>query len=458
MSQLKTILNNYNSLFIDFRTGSFLNRGSMGGSVSKNNSPVINNAYAKVDSSNYYKCEACNIGTDDFTVLIKGAVVDEHTGLGNCIPLILNGSNLRLTINGNNYDSTATVNSLVDRVIGVSAERYGNALFYANDGQLGNLVDISGSSAVNILNAVYTVEGDTGYDQAEWALMVKGKALTESEINSIVSELSGVPDQRVNSKAYTWNPVTKVYTPKIYFKGEMHALANERTISSCKLENTDFQISSGSFKLITEDVNGYESRVIECVTAGYLRATTGDLFKGTSNAFINRGSGYEEITGDDFHNVIVNGDFSAWTDPTVPDGWIKVGTFNATNYVEENPSGHCRMVSDGTNLSITQYNLIVGKTYKATINVTDVTSGVGRITESAGFTAFDSVGTFERIFVSAGNLIRFERGSACDITIDNIAVEELDSSGNPVSLIAMTAGDKLVYASKNPKQSLYNKA
>jgi hypothetical protein len=575
MSQLRTILNNYDSFFIDFRSGSFLNRGSAGGSVSKNNSPVIQNAYAKVDSSNYYKCGGCNIGTDDFTVIVKGAVVDEHTGLGNCRPLILNGSNLRLTINGSNYDSTATVDSLKDRVIGVSADRDGNALFYANNAQLGSLVDISGSSAINILNAVYTIEGDTGYDQAEWVLMIKGKALTESEINLIVSELNRKPDQRVESQSfykrdgykfngasaygdlsetltfrhdedwevcYYWkfqdpgitqvlfgdsgdtgeyaflfdvgtrkyvfytggyevgfdedfvegdlyfienvfNATTKiwtctrtnisdggrtevktkdltglgsftydfdiigkrggnnryldgeifdlqivtnknhgdiiqtstkyngnntfVYVPRVFFKGEMHALANERTISSGMVENTPFIIDSGSVKVVTEIVDNYECRVIECVTKSAIALPTQGNKQSVDWHFKALQNSTSVITRFGFLFNAPNPNWSAGGD---------------RGFVWRFHQGNFRVTDEGIayiNSDIANYN--AGQWY-------DI-----------------------RIRKDGDNFTCWIDGEYYNVGSD------ISDYNNLYFAVELNPGDKFIYASKNPKQSLFNK-
>jgi hypothetical protein len=94
---------------------------------------------------------------------------------------------------------------------------------------------------------------------------------------------------------------------------------------------------------------------------------------------------------------VTNGDFSAWTDPTVPDGWSKTGTHNASNYVAEDANG-MRLVSDGTFVGIEDTNILVGGSlYKAVFYVFSVTS-------SGGFIDIGTAAPLTGIaFLSSGN-------------------------------------------------------
>ena len=84
--------------------------------------------------------------------------------------------------------------------------------------------------------------------------------------------------------------------------------------------------------------------------------------------------------------LIVNGDFSAWsavgTPLDEPTGWTVNPIPNtANNHVTEaiadgTPTDggcHCKLVSDGNPVQIFQNVLIIGKTYAFSVTVTDVT-------------------------------------------------------------------------------------
>jgi hypothetical protein len=58
------------------------------------------------------------------------------------------------------------------------------------------------------------------------------------------------------------------YEKELSFKGEMHALANERTISSGFLENTGWSIQAGSAKVVTENKDSVSCRILENVSSG----------------------------------------------------------------------------------------------------------------------------------------------------------------------------------------------
>jgi len=73
--------------------------------------------------------------------------------------------------------------------------------------------------------------------------------------------------------------------------------------------------------------------------------------------------------------LVENGEFIYWTDPTIPDDWGQIGTHDVNNYVEENTKG-CRIVSDGTYVGISQSgNITSGALYEYSIYVYDTTSG-----------------------------------------------------------------------------------
>jgi hypothetical protein len=71
------------------------------------------------------------------------------------------------------------------------------------------------------------------------------------------------------------------------FKGELHALANERTISSGFLENTGIQVKTGAHKLISETNNSSIHRVIQCASAGAMTLPATNLNNCSLNFHIN---------------------------------------------------------------------------------------------------------------------------------------------------------------------------
>ena len=146
--------------------------------------------------------------------------------------------------------------------------------------------------------------------------------------------------------------------------------------------------------------------------------------------------------------LVTNGDFSAWTDPTVPDGWGKSGTHDANNYVEESPAGKLHLVSDGTLIGIVQAILTVGKRYRISFDVDTLTTDGFKIVYSAAEEQITSTGSYSFAVVADGaNFIIYRRyaGTACDITLDNLSVKEITggtanwNTGNSPIISSVTA-------------------
>jgi len=127
--------------------------------------------------------------------------------------------------------------------------------------------------------------------------------------------------------------------------------------------------------------------------------------------------------------LIPNGDFALWTDPTIPDGWTKLGTENANNYVEES-SGGCRIVSDGTLTGALVSGVAsANKKYKMKYDVTDVTSGTAKWSSMSPEVVIDAVGSFEiEVTPSGASFPALTRNAACDITIDNVSLVEINET------------------------------
>jgi len=72
--------------------------------------------------------------------------------------------------------------------------------------------------------------------------------------------------------------------------------------------------------------------------------------------------------------IVTNGGFDLWTDPTIPDGWTK-SNHNATNYCEQSPPGSMRLISVDTNTGVVQYTLTPGVVYEFAFTDVVVTTG-----------------------------------------------------------------------------------
>ena len=70
----------------------------------------------------------------------------------------------------------------------------------------------------------------------------------------------------------------------VQFKTDFGALANEATVSSGFLENTPFQVNSGSYKVIDDTIGGETVKAIECATAGKLYILSSYFQESLTNA------------------------------------------------------------------------------------------------------------------------------------------------------------------------------
>ena len=128
-------------------------------------------------------------------------------------------------------------------------------------------------------------------------------------------------------------------------------------------------------------------------------------------------------------NICVNGNFTNWTGDH-PDSWTLAGTENATNYVTENPSGQCQIVSDGSNIGIVHSGIFtVGRYYKLRVNVPANVTGalkVGTGLSGGLFTANLTGVGFQTFIAKADHAdLRMTRVAPCDITLDDVIVEEV---------------------------------
>lgn len=222
MSLLQIIMANYNTVYIDERTGSYFNRGSAINTTSKESTPLLIKNGAVVSSTAYYKTGSLSIGVRDYTIISKGAVCSEHSGTGEIRPLTLNGSKLRTYIDGSNFDSTVDLDLNEKSVVAVSADRSGNAKFFHNGVITGTAVDVSSKELSNAAPAVYTHEGSGNLTKAGYLLIIVDIALDETQIQRLTAELErGIPDQRASSKVITYEYLGDVDIANELLDGDM---------------------------------------------------------------------------------------------------------------------------------------------------------------------------------------------------------------------------------------------
>ena len=136
--------------------------------------------------------------------------------------------------------------------------------------------------------------------------------------------------------------------------------------------------------------------------------------------------------------LLTNGDFS---DDSVPDTWNGSAAVNLAGWTSGGATftadahfvitdGKCRLISDGTNTVINSGTTVAGKTYRYSIDLTDVTSGGltliggGQVLEANA----TSPGTYTGFYTatSATSAISINRQSGVtDFTVDNVSVKQV---------------------------------
>ena len=130
--------------------------------------------------------------------------------------------------------------------------------------------------------------------------------------------------------------------------------------------------------------------------------------------------------------LVLNGTFTDWADPSVPDDWT-LSNNDATNLVEETAPNTCRFISDDgleVTLRPTVAILINLQTYTLWIDI--VASVVGELEFDTGggtwVTLPSDVAVGHAIAFTADGTafgIRAKDGTSCDITIDNVVIKKL---------------------------------
>lgn len=140
---------------------------------------------------------------------------------------------------------------------------------------------------------------------------------------------------------------------------------------------------------------------------------------------------------------VTNGNFSAWTGDD-PDGWFLIEAGDATSNISQDPVGQCRLVSDGTVVSLKQNNILVpGRRYELQFTIT-ATSGLGigvrNYATTDVYKTHTLPGTYTLRFTSIDAGIAFQRpvGGPSDTTLDNISIKEVSRNmGMPLVLDAL---------------------
>lgn len=127
--------------------------------------------------------------------------------------------------------------------------------------------------------------------------------------------------------------------------------------------------------------------------------------------------------------AVTNGDFDAWTDTTVPDGWAKVGTHDVNNYVEEDGTAGLHLVSD-SQLGIDYASaLTAGKWYEIEVDVTTVTSGGLAVKDGAAnvFSEIQSTGRWRKFYqaVNTGSIQLLGGATSSNVIVGEIVVNEI---------------------------------
>jgi len=123
-------------------------------------------------------------------------------------------------------------------------------------------------------------------------------------------------------------------------------------------------------------------------------------------------------------NIALNPWFANWTGDN-PDNWTVVEVGDATSNITENPAGHCQIISNGTNVSLQQAVLDIGKIYVVTIHVATAALGSIKTIGLVGDVVISTVGVHKIVSVADSTTLVLSRNVACNITIDSVRVEQI---------------------------------
>ena len=148
-------------------------------------------------------------------------------------------------------------------------------------------------------------------------------------------------------------------------------------------------------------------------------------------------------------NLVTNGDFA---DATSTDssssalaGWTNGGDHTGAGQRVTIASGQATMVCDGTDIRLQQTILTSGKIYKYSIDIisNDGAGGTAIRLETGAGTEIKTLATggttYTGYFVADNTVIRIRRTGACNVTFDNVVIQEV--SGNSGVMVNMAADE-----------------
>ena len=142
--------------------------------------------------------------------------------------------------------------------------------------------------------------------------------------------------------------------------------------------------------------------------------------------------------------LLTNGDFSNTTsiDTNISPfaGWNNLGTHTSTNHFTITNNECTCLYTSGSAMGIGVTSLTIGKLYKLTINITDVSSGGIKIYIGTTSTSYTTTG-FKTLYKVADsvNFSIYRNSGATDVTFDNVSVKQVN--GNPAIMTNMSASD-----------------
>jgi len=319
MSIFKTIKDSDICFYVDFRDKNIVDKSG------NKNFQFINNAHLNQTgvildgvAGHIRSDDGFNIGVDDFSLMagletyegnINAVLVDASWSTGLVWKIYEASTQFELFLNQQKFDfSYGSTNIKGEKSFAVSAVRNGNAKSFVN-GILNNTVDISFQSSANLTASQINIGGESTQNflkgTGHYVLCVK-KALTETEIAQLTAELEAIKyPKKIIGRIY--DKTTETFP--IHFKTDWGSLANNRTLTTGFIENTPFEIQSGSFRIISDVINGQQIKAIECVSGGSFRLQDG--YGGTEwELLIDTGSGYAESDGS---GIITNNIFTMAT-------------------------------------------------------------------------------------------------------------------------------------------------
>jgi len=277
--------------------------------------------------------------------------------------------------------------------------------------------NISGDSALDITSTLPFQVGGTNqgaglklaFPGKIWDVKVYRNDILEfyapcRSAETLTDQVNGVIPT-YDASVFSFSEVTE---QEIYFKGEMHALANERAQTDL-LENTSINIEAGSFKVIAEKNNSRIEKIIETVSNGTWSLPQ-NASAGTCNLYVKKGA-----NGNDMRI-----------------GFIADG--RAVSPFSADIDCYYLHINDTTNITLNQNN-------NGSVSALDTATAITDLLWHK--ITFYKLGTTIQVYLDDTLILT---GAA---TIDIVSA---------YMVVDSDSGDKMIYASETPSRSLYVKA